>query len=97
MLPLSIKQSRSVTKNDLDFFYVFWDCGGVSFRIEIFVIADLKYLHMLSTVLTRNLIIICSGLFNICGRMSGSCDNMLMYGFFQILRKAQCLLGTEVA
>jgi hypothetical protein len=82
-----------VTKNDLDFFYVFRDCDGVLFRIQTFVIPNLKYLHMLPTILTRSQFIICSCLFNICGRVSGFCDNMLMYGFFQILREAQCLLG----
>jgi hypothetical protein len=72
---------------------MFRDCDVVTFRIQSFVIANLKYLHMFPTVLTRNQFIISSRLFIISGRVSGFCDNMLMYDFFQILR----LLGEEVA
>ena len=87
MLPFFIKQSRSVTKNDPDFFYVFRDCDGVSFRIHSFVIAYLKYLHMLPIVLTRNQFVICSCLFNTRGRVSGFCDNVLMYSFSKSFAK----------
>ena len=52
-----IRQSRSDTKNDVGFFYVSRDCDSVSFRTQSFVIANLKYLHMLLTVLSRSLFV----------------------------------------
>jgi len=72
---------------------MFRDCDVVTFRIQNFVIDNLKYLHTLPTVLTCNQFNISSRLFNISGCVSGFCDNMSMYNFFQILR----LLGAEVA
>jgi hypothetical protein len=71
------------------------DCDGVSFRIQGCVIANLKYLHMLPTVLTRSrFIFLC--LFNIRGRVSGYYDNMLMYGFSKSFAELSVRSGDDI-